>query len=105
MVPHSLDSACLDGDSQILWEDGERVVGRTWHGAVDLPVDHRRPLGGDCGQVPTNLAAPYFSSSCRAPSHTTSVSDFLKADPTDGPSCLVLDVRYGAGVDSSFSAS
>jgi hypothetical protein len=30
MVPHSLISAYLDGDSQVLWEDGERVFRRGW---------------------------------------------------------------------------
>src|SRR5215813_8270953 len=30
MVPHSPNGAYSDGDSQVLWEDGERVVHRGW---------------------------------------------------------------------------
>ena len=30
MVPHSLIGAYSDGDSQVLWEDGERVFHRGW---------------------------------------------------------------------------
>ena len=30
MVAHSLDGACSDSSSQILWEDGERVFRRGW---------------------------------------------------------------------------
>ena len=30
MVPHSLNGAYADGDSQVLWEDGERVFRRSW---------------------------------------------------------------------------
>ena len=30
MVPHSLNVAYSDGDSQILWKDGERVFHRGW---------------------------------------------------------------------------
>src|SRR6516165_6911200 len=30
MVPHSPDGAYLEGDSQVLWEDGERVFRRGW---------------------------------------------------------------------------
>jgi PAS domain S-box-containing protein len=30
MVPHSLNGAYLDGGSQVLWEDGERVFRRGW---------------------------------------------------------------------------
>ena len=30
MVPHSLIGAYSDGDSQVLWEDGERVFRRGW---------------------------------------------------------------------------
>jgi hypothetical protein len=37
MVPHSLTGAYSDGDSPILWEDGERVFRRGWQ-----PDDHGR---------------------------------------------------------------
>jgi hypothetical protein len=30
MVPHSLNGAYSDGDSEVLWEDGERVFRRGW---------------------------------------------------------------------------
>ena len=30
MVPHSLNDEYSDGNSQVLWEDGERVVRRSW---------------------------------------------------------------------------
>src|SRR5262245_41220759 len=30
MVPHSLYGAYSDGGSQVLWEDGERVIRRGW---------------------------------------------------------------------------
>ena len=30
MVPHSMNVAHPDGDSQILWKDGERVFRRGW---------------------------------------------------------------------------
>ena len=30
MVPHSLNGAYSDGESQVLWEDGERVFRRGW---------------------------------------------------------------------------
>src|SRR6516164_1114746 len=30
MVPHSLNDEYYDGNSQVLWEDGERVVRRSW---------------------------------------------------------------------------
>jgi hypothetical protein len=30
MVPHSLIGAYSGGDSQVLWEDGERVFRRGW---------------------------------------------------------------------------
>lgn len=30
MVPRSLDGACSDGGSQILWDDGERAFHRGW---------------------------------------------------------------------------
>ena len=29
-MPNLLNSACADGNSQVLWEDGERVVRRSW---------------------------------------------------------------------------
>jgi hypothetical protein len=30
VVSHSLNSACLDGGSRIVWEDGERAFCRSW---------------------------------------------------------------------------
>jgi serine/threonine protein kinase len=35
MVPHSLIGAYLDGSSQVLWEDGERVLCRGWRVGED----------------------------------------------------------------------
>ena len=35
MVPHSLIGAYSDGDSQVLWEDGERVLCRGWRVGED----------------------------------------------------------------------
>ena len=35
----------------------------------------------------------YCGQSACVPRQFSSVSDFLKADPPDGPTCLVLDVR------------
>src|SRR6516162_11887394 len=35
MVPHSLIGAYSDGNSQVLWEDGERVLCRGWRVGED----------------------------------------------------------------------
>src|SRR6516164_7969303 len=35
MVPHSPNGAYWDGDSQVLWEDGERVFRRGWRPGDD----------------------------------------------------------------------
>jgi hypothetical protein len=64
MVPHSLIGAYLDGSSQVLWEDGERVFRRGWRPddsgeqrailIVLLAADHRPAQASIASPANTN---------------------------------------------------
>ena len=125
MVPSLLKGVYLDGNSQVLWEDGEWVFCRGWRLGDDgnpsavlvvLPATERPSPSsldrlaheyglkderdGTWAVQPLELVRDGGCTMLRLLRSLgidvqlfASISDFLKSDPPDGPTCLVLDVR------------